>query len=136
MAEVRRQSSASLATALPCNAHQITGLKAGEALNVGEFVYIKTSDGLVWKATGAADNAAAKAVGVVAQNASVGEAVTIHRGVRYRWTVSGTPGPGTLLYLSGTNAGELADAASTGGLLPIAYVCDDQGRIQLTGLCG
>ena len=139
MAEVRLQTFASLASAVPGPNHAITGLLAGEVLVKGNIVYIKASDGRAYKATGAAANEAARARGVVAEAASIGEACTIHRGVRYRWTlkqVDGGPAPGTELFLSGTNAGELADAASIGGLLPIAFVVDVAGRIQLTGACG
>lgn len=137
MAEVRRQTTASLASSVPEPNHVIAGLLAGEVIAKGQFVYIK-SDGLVHVATGAAENAAAKARGVAAEAASVGEAVTIHRGVRYRWTkhvADSGPNPGVELYLSGTNAGELADAASTGGLTPIAFVVNKYGVIQLIGDC-
>lgn len=141
MAEIRRQDTASIATLTPCPAHVITGLLAGEDLPKGAFVYITHASGVpkVMLADGSAADAEAKAIGVAAEWTASGEACTIHRGVRYRWckkTADGGPNPGTYLYLSGTNEGELADAASTGGTLPIAFVVDDQGRIQLVGMCG
>jgi hypothetical protein len=139
MAEVRKIAGASLATKTPCDAHNLTGLRAGEDFaEAGFFCYIDDNDtDAVKKATGAAADNAAVAVGVNAAPASDGEAITIHHGVRYHWCAKSTqgggtgPAAGTLLYLSGTNAGELADAPSTGGTVPIAYVCDDAGRIQL-----
>lgn len=142
MAEVRRQAVASIATLTPCPAHTITGLTAGEEIPKGAFCYIKKNASNIaqaFLADGSAVDAEARAVGVAAEWAAADEAITLHRGVRYRWCkklADAGPDPGTLLYLSGTNEGELADAASTGGLLPIAFVVDEQGRIQLIGACG
>lgn len=122
MAEVRISGTPSLATVLPDASHQINGVKAGAAISAGQFVYIKASDGLVYPATGAAANEAARARGVVLQAAAAGDGVTVMRGVMVRWGAALSPG--APLYLSGTNAGELADAASTGGTTEIAYAVD------------
>lgn len=130
MAEVTRTGTPTISTPFPGKEHFIVGLKAGEAIAGGDAVYIK-SDGLVWKATGAAANAAAVCVGFAAMAASVGEAVTVARGVMFGYgpNVAGTPtAAGAPLYLSGTAPGGLADAASTGGTAAIAYAVGD-GRI-------
>lgn len=121
MADITRISRPSLATVLPGQEHQINGVLAGEALAVGDFVYLKASDKRVYKATGAAANEAARARGVVLQEAQVGDGVTILRGVTVNY--GSALSPGAPLYLSAT-AGLLADAASTGGTTEIAYPVD------------
>lgn len=135
MAEVTRNTSVTPINVLAVQQHSITGLTAGEDLDGGDAVYIKGSDSQVYKATGAAANAAARCIGFVAKIASAGEPCTILvRGVHlaYGPKVSGTAvQAGTPLYLSGTVAGGLADAASTGGTAAIAYVIDDSGRIMI-----
>lgn len=122
MAEIAKSGTPSLASVLPGPEHQINGLLAGEAIAEGDFVYIKASDGRVFKATGAAANEAARARGVVLQAAVAGDGVTILHGVTVRWGAALTPG--TPYFLSGTVAGQLADVASIGGTAVIAYAVD------------
>ena len=122
MAEVRISGTPSLASVQPGYEHQINGVKAGAAIAAGQFCYIKGSDGLVYPASGAAATEVARARGVVLQAAATGDGVTILHGVVVRWGAALTPG--TPYFLSGTNAGELADAASTGGTTEIAYAID------------
>jgi hypothetical protein len=98
-------------------APQIPDLVAGEALTAGACVYIK-SDGKVWLADGSAADALAGFVGIVAKAYAVGRACTVFMvGTRMRYAAGMTPG--TPLFLSAT-AGALADAATTGGVRPIA----------------
>jgi len=130
MAEVTRTGTPTISTPFPGKEHFIVGLKAGEAIAGGDALNIRP-DGLVWKATGAAANAGAVVCGFAAMAASVGESVTVARGlmIGYGPNVAGTPtAPGAPLFLSGTVAGGLADAASTGGTTAIAYAVGD-GRI-------
>jgi hypothetical protein len=122
MAEVAKSGTPSLATLEPGYEHQLNGIIAGEALAVGDFVYIRASDGRAMKATGAAANEAARARGVVLQAAAIGNGVSIHHGIVVRWGASLVPG--TPYFLSGTVAGQLADVASTGGTAPIAFAVD------------
>jgi|SRR5215218_3995490 len=122
MAELVKSGTPSLATLEPGYEHQINGVLAGEALATGDFVYIKASDGRVYKATGAAATEAARARGVVLQPAAAGQGTSIHHGIVVRWGAGLTPG--TPYYLSGTAPGLLADAASTGGTAPIAFAID------------
>lgn len=82
-------------------------------LVAGDAVYLK-SDGEWAKAVGTADNAAAKFGGIVAKSASAGEACTI---LLPGWRIMNystglTPGA---RYFVGATAGNLADAATTGG---------------------
>lgn len=133
MAEVRISGSPSLATVEPGYEHQINGNVAGAAITAGQFVYIRAADSLVLPATGAAANEAARARGVVLQPAKIGDGVTIHHGVVVRWGSGLTPGVD--YYLSGTNAGELADAASTGGTRVIAFAVDAE-RIYVAPAAG
>jgi hypothetical protein len=117
MADLTRIASPSFDGSNP-TLHKITGLVAGEALLIGDLVYVK-SDGKVWKAVGAAATAPAKTVGMVGLDCSVGEAATILcRG--WRWNYSTGLTPGAKYYVSGT-AGLLSDAATTGGTTPVAF---------------
>lgn len=118
----------SLASILLPPHKKISGLYAGEDLDWMDPCYIK-SDGKVWKATGAAANAAAKVDGYAAMpaKAAQGDAVTLIRDCVVGWTNTGTPG--ARLYLSAT-AGGLDTAATTGGTAPIGFVID-AGRVYL-----
>lgn len=129
MAAIAKSGTPSLSTATPSQEHQITGLLAGEAIAAGDACYIK-SDGTVGLATGAAADAKARVRGFAAVDAQSGEAVTLYRGVRFRYGAGLTPG--TDVYLSGATAGALADTASTGGTASIGFVVDAT-RIQLNG---
>jgi hypothetical protein len=119
MAAVTLTGVPSLATPVPCPAHQISGLLAGEAIFAGALCYVK-SDGKVWLATGAAANAAAKMRGMALQAAAVGDAVTLYHDVTVRYGAGLTPGAD--LFLS--TGGLIVDAATTGGTAPIGYVVD------------
>lgn len=126
MAEVTKTGTPSISTPYPGPEHRLT-LTAGEAIAAGDACYIANT-GLAMKATGAAANAAAKVFGFAAGVADANGPVTLVRGVNiaYGPKVTGTPvNEGTELFLSGTVAGGLADAASTGGTAVIAVVIDD-----------
>jgi hypothetical protein len=126
MAEVTKTGVPSLSTPYPSPEHRLT-IIAGEAIAAGDACYIR-NDGLAMKATGAAAAPAAKVFGFALGAADLNGPVTIAHGVNigYGPKVAGTPvNEGTELFLSGTVAGGLADAASTGGTVPIAVVIDD-----------
>lgn len=126
MAEVTKTGTPTVSTPYPGPEHRLT-LIAGEAIAAGDACYIK-NDGKAWLATGAAANAAAKVFGFALGVASAESPVTLGRGVNiaYGPNVGGTPSAeGAELFLSGTVAGGLADAASTGGTAAIAVVIDD-----------
>lgn len=121
MADIAKSGTPSLSSVLPGQDKTISGLLAGEAIAAGDACYIK-SDGKVWKATGAAANAAAKVDGFAATAAPVGEAVTLVFDVNFYYGSGMTPG--ARIYLSGATAGAIADAASTGGTAPVGFVVD------------
>src|SRR5947207_13575728 len=87
-------------------------LLTGEAIAAGDACYIK-NDGLIWRSTGAAVNAAAKVRGFAPMKANAGQVLTIVHHIILNYGSGLTPGAD--YYLSGTVAGGLADAASTGG---------------------
>lgn len=120
MATVAKSGTPSLATALPCSAHQISGLVAGEAIAAGDLCYV-ASGGTVMKSNGTLANAAAKVDGMALQAAAIGEAVTLYFDVNVRYGSGMTPG--TRLYAQ-TTAGLISDAATTGGTAPIGFVVD------------
>src|SRR4051812_47797912 len=109
MAAIAKSGTPSLCSTLPPQSQQLAGnFRAGEALAAGDACYIK-SDGLVWKSTGAAANAAAKVRGFAAEACAVGEAVTLFFDVNFWYTSGATPGID--VYLSGTTAGGLDTVA-------------------------
>lgn len=129
MATLTKSGTPSLATAMPPPACQVgSGLTAGEAIAAGDSCYIK-SDGLVWRSNGTAATAPAKADGIAAKAASVGEAVTLYRGVDFHYGSGLTPG--ARYYVSAT-AGALDDAATTGGTGAVAFAIDAT-RIRFIG---
>lgn len=114
-------SNVSIDAMTAMKAGQISGLKAGEALSAGHACYIKASDGLVYKSTGAADTEPARIHGFVARDAAIGAPVTLFGvGARFHYAASGLT-PGAQLFLSGATAGELATAASVGDSLGVAF---------------
>lgn len=123
MAEITKSGTPSLCTTLLQPVHRLSELVAGEAVAAGDACYIK-SDGKVWRSTGAAANAAAKVDGFAAMAAGVNQPVTLI--TESNWYYGGVEAlnPGARLFLSGANAGQLADAASTGGTAPVGYVID------------
>lgn len=117
MAVVAKSGVPSMCTIDPgWNCFVGSNFKAGEAIAAGDAVYIK-SDGLVWKATGTANNAAAQVDGFAPAAAAAGEAVTIVTDVDFHYGAGLTPG--ARYFLSAT-AGALETVATTGGLIAIA----------------
>ncbi len=128
MAEIAKSGVPSYSSVAPPQSSTIVGLLAGEAIEAGDACYIKASDGRVWKATGAANNPAADVAGFAPVAASASDAVTLHCEGNFRYGAALTVA--ARYYLSGTVAGGLADAASVGGLAPIA-VAIDATRIRI-----
>lgn len=121
MAEIAKSGVPSMSSVLPPQNQRLSGLKAGEAIAAGDACYV-ASTGLVMRSTGAAANGAAKVRGYAFVDAPVGEAVTLYWDVNFRYGAGLTPGAD--YFLSGTVAGGIADAASTGGVQPIGYAMD------------
>jgi len=123
MAEITKSGTPSPCTPLIPPLQRLSELVAGEAIAAGDACYVK-SDGKVWRSTGAAANAAAKVDGFAAMAAGVNQPVTLI--TESNWYYGGVEAlnPGARLFLSGANAGQLADAASTGGTAPVGYVID------------
>lgn len=128
MVAIAKSGTPSLCSTLPPQSQQISGnIRAGEALAAGDACYI-ASTGLVMKSTGAAANAAAKVDGFAAEACAINEAVTLYFDVNFYYGAALTPG--ARVYLSGTTAGGLDTAASTGGTAPVGF-CVDATRIHL-----
>lgn len=124
MAEITKPAGtlangSNLASTLPPQPMQ-DPLIAGETLAANDACYIKASDGRVWRASGAALNEAARVFGFVYKAAQAGKPVTLLHDVVLGGYLTTEVTPGKLLYLSATVAGGLADAATTGGVKPIA----------------
>lgn len=101
-------------------APQITGnLTAGEDIDPVSPCYIKQSDGKVYMSIGTAVAEAAKFDGFAPKKYRAGQSMTLLGiGARFRYS-AGTLTPSTNLFVGGAK-GVLADAATTGGLVPIA----------------
>ena len=103
----------------PANAHQciIRTIESGEAVDVGEAVYIKAADGLAYLVDGSA-SASALAVGIcvavgsqgVTAGAAAGDMLSI---VLFGPVAGFTVDPGDLIYVSDDPPGGLADAVGT-----------------------
>jgi len=102
---------------------KLTGKIAGEEIGPGDACYIKTSDGKIYRSTGAANNAAARVRGFAALGCKAGEALTLYFYVTYRYGASLPLGED--LFLSATVPGGLATTAPFAGALPVAFVVDD-----------
>lgn len=122
MAEIAKSGTPSLASVLPPQNNQIAGLLAGEAIAAGDACRVNASDGRVYRSSGAAATTAANVHGYAAEAAATGEAVTLFFNVTYRYGAGLTPG--ATYFLSGATAGGLADAASTGGTVPLGFAVD------------
>lgn len=123
MAVIAKSGSPSLSSLnLDPGAQKLPPLIAGEALAAGDACYVKASDGLVYRSTGAAANAAAKVRGFAPTLINIGEPVSLIFNVSMNYGSGLTPGADA--YLSGTTAGALVDTASTGGTAPIGFVID------------
>lgn len=129
MASVAKSGTPSLSSQTPPQANQISGLYAGEDIAAGDVCYIK-SDGKIYQSNGTSANAAAEAYGIAVAEAKTGEALTLFRDVNVRYGSGLTPGQ--LLYVDSETAGGLADAATTGGVVAVAFAIDTT-RIRFVG---
>lgn len=118
MANLVKSGTPSLSDILPQPANRLSELLAGVAIAAGDLCRIHAADGTVRLSNGTANDALAQYDGVALKAAAVGEAVTLGRGVTMRWGSGLTPG--ARYYVSAT-AGAISDAATTGGLLPVAH---------------
>jgi hypothetical protein len=119
MALVTRSALASIDVSTAQFANQITGLIAGEDLDVAAPCYIKTADGKAYLSNATAADEEAEVEGWTARHVHSGEPVTLFKTARFRY---GTGlAIGNILYLGATN-GRLDDAATTGDGFGIARV--------------
>jgi len=136
MAEIVKSTTSipSLATVRPDNADRLQGdLLAGENLGACDATRI-ASDGKVYKSSGAAANSNAAIHGWVGRPAKTGQPTTIYRNVVFSYPSTPAIIPGKNYFLSGTVAGGIADAASTGGLVPCAVGVDASNRLLVLGI--
>jgi len=101
-------------------APQLTGLYAGEDLDVAAPCYVKASDGKVYMSNATAADEAAKVMGFAPRAVKAGQPVTLFgEGVRFRYGSALTPG--AILYV-GTTKGRLDSAATVGDTIGTAFV--------------
>jgi len=124
MAEISKIGIPSVASPLGgTGPDQTVGLTAGAALGAHDACYVN-ADGKVYPATGAAANAAANVHGYAAKAYPIGarNVCLQHGGFNSAYGSGLTPG--TTVFLSGTVAGGIADAASAGGTKKLGFVVD------------
>ena len=122
MTLLAKSGTPSLSSVLPPQTHVIgSGLKAGEAIAIGDLVYIK-SDKKFWLSNGTSDNAAAMADGIALNAAAAGDPVDAYYGVEIRYGAGLTPGA---RYYVAATAGRLDTAPTTGGIAAVAMAIDD-----------
>jgi hypothetical protein len=118
MSLVTRDSACSMDANTGRKAPHIAGLLAGEAIDAGAPVYIKSSDGKLYMSNGTAANEAAEIVGFAPAAASAGEACSVYgKGARFRYGSGLTPGD---KYYIAATAGRLDTAATTGDAVGVA----------------
>lgn len=128
---VVKSAKASIDTSTGLVNQPITGLIAGENIANCDIVYIKASDGKVYRTTAAAANEAARMAGIAPRQANAGEPVTILPGpgqvAKYSDQLLV---PGAILFLA-EGAGALSTTATTGDAVGVAQAIDST-NIRLT----
>lgn len=118
MSLVTRSTTASLDAVTAMKAPQISGLYAGEDIDIAAPCYIKSSDGYVYMSNGTSANEAAEFIGFSSRAAKSGEPVTLFGlGSRFKYGSSLTPGD--VYYIAATK-GRLDTAATTGDSMGVA----------------
>lgn len=121
MADIAKAGTPSMSTLGPQpGANKLPTLIAAEDIAAGDACYI--ASGGVTRSTGAAATAPARVHGYAPYAVKSGESITLVYNVTFRYASGLTAGAS--VWLSGATAGALADAASTGGTLPIGVVLD------------
>jgi hypothetical protein len=123
MALLARATDASMDASTGQFAQQLTGLVAGENLDLLAACYIKTSDGKVYMSNGAAATEPAEFAGFTPRAVVSGRPVTLF-GIGARFRYGSALGPGDKYFVAAT-AGRLDTAATTGGTVAIARAVDD-----------
>lgn len=122
MALLTRVTDASLDASTGMFAQQVTGLVAGENLDLAAACYIKASDGKVYMCNATAATEPAKCYGFVPRAAVAGQPVTLYGvGARFRYGSGLTPGA---QYFVGATAGRLDTAATVGDAVGVAFAID------------
>lgn len=122
MALITRTTKANMDASTGMYAPQITGLLAGEDLDIAAPCYIKSADGKVWMSDATAANEAAEVVGFTPRAVKSGQPVTLFgAGARFQYGSSLTPGA---IYYIGATAGRLDDGATAGDSAGVAYAID------------
>lgn len=119
MASITKAATADVDMTMLLHARQIPDLVAGEDIPVCSPVYIKASDGKVYRANGTAATEPATVHGFVARNVKTNQAITVFKSMRVLWAATGLT-PGSKVFL-GASAGGLDTAATTGGTAPIGH---------------
>lgn len=118
MSLVTRTTKAGIDNSTAMYAPQLTGLYAGEALDIAAPCYIKSSDGKVYMSNATNVDEAAEFAGFTARAVAAEQPVTLFGlGARFQYGTSLTPGD---VYYMGATAGRLDTGATTGDTMGIA----------------
>ena len=131
MSLVTRSAKASMDASTGMYAPQLTGLYAGEVLDIVAPCYIKSSDGKVYMSNATSANEAAEVAGFTPRAVASGQPVTLLGiGARFRYGTSLTPGD---IYYLGATAGRLDTAATTGDAFGYAQAVDATDIVIIRG---
>jgi hypothetical protein len=129
MAAIARPANAGMDATTAMFATQITGLILGENVAQNDPLYIKGSDGKVYKANGAAATEPANFIGIAPRAGVAGQPITIFGiGTRVRIANTGVLTPGTKVFL-GAVAGGYDTAAQTGDAVGVGRAVTDTDMI-------
>lgn len=134
MAALAKSGVPSLCTVGADAGERIGTFIAAVAIAAGDACCLNSA-GKVVLSTGAAANKAADVLGFAGTEAAIGEPVTLWADVNFGYGTSATVTPGAKYFLSGSVAGGLDTAASTGGTAAIAYGLTD-GRLRVRQFIG
>lgn len=130
MALVTRSAIAGMDTTTGMLAPHITGLIAGEDIDVAAPCYIDSTTGQVFMANATAADQKARVAGFSPRAAKLGEPITLFGvGTRFHYADSGLT-PGAMLFVGATK-GRLDTAATTGDAVGIVQ-CIDTTDVRVT----
>ncbi len=133
MALITRSTAASMDTTTGMKAPQISGLYAGEDIDVAAPCYVKASDGKVYMTNGTGTTEVAAVWGFSPRAAKSGQPVTIFgAGARFQYGSGLTVG--TLLF-AGATAGRLDNVATVGDAVGCAVVLTDKEILVVRANC-
>jgi hypothetical protein len=129
MAAIARPADAGMDTVTAMFATQITGLVLGENCAQNDPLYLKASDGKLWRANAAAATEPANFIGIAPRAGLAGQPITVFGlGTRCKIAAAGGLVPGSKVFL-GAVAGGYDTAAQVGDAAGVGRAVTDTDMI-------